>query len=135
MRPSPRDFLTNLVLKSNHTIRLDSELVNRKGGGWIIYLTAMTSESIQLLSMLTSSNPEFVFRLIRQKMPRKQEELPTGEKLKRFEDIEITIDKGDATDNEVADILAEISIIYRMTGGSGINFELAEMLQLEIEPV
>lgn len=39
------------------------------------------------------------------------------------EDIEITIDKGAASSEMVADLLSNISLLYRLDGGSGINFE------------
>jgi len=37
--------------------------------------------------------------------------------------IGISIDQGSASDDKIAELLADISILYRMMGGSGINFE------------
>jgi len=41
-----------------------------------------------------------------------------------FDALELIIDRGDAPDEKIADLLADFSILYRMHGGSGINFEL-----------
>lgn len=38
--------------------------------------------------------------------------------------ITINVKKGDASPEVIADLLSEISILYRKTGGSGINFSL-----------
>jgi transcriptional regulator with XRE-family HTH domain len=48
-----------------------------------------------------------------------------------FSDFELIIDRGDAPDEKIADLLADFSILYRMLGGSGINFELTDVLTLK----
>ena len=47
--------------------------------------------------------------------------------------IKLLIDNADAPPDEIADFLSELSILYRMMGGSGINFELEDVLQLKAE--
>jgi len=37
--------------------------------------------------------------------------------------LNITVNQGSAPDEAVSDILSDLSVLYRMTGGSGINFE------------
>ncbi|MBW4888481.1 hypothetical protein KXQ82_02090 [Mucilaginibacter sp. HMF5004] len=38
--------------------------------------------------------------------------------------ISIILDRGTANDSDIADILSDISLLYKMKGGSGVNFEL-----------
>jgi hypothetical protein len=46
--------------------------------------------------------------------------------------LKITIDKGDTPDDDVAELLSDLSILYRMMGGSGITFETTEVEILTI---
>jgi len=55
-----------------------------------------------------------------------QEEQPEYTKLNTVP-ITIAIDPGSASQELVADILSDISILYRLSGGSGINFSLLEI--------
>lgn len=48
----------------------------------------------------------------------------------RFEGLEILIDPGSATDEEVAEVLSRFSYIYELVGGSGIDFRLADARSL-----
>jgi len=47
------------------------------------------------------------------------------EGLKKFsgkEKLEITVSPGTATSEQIGELLAEISILYRMMGGAGLTF-------------
>ncbi|MBL4675027.1 MAG: hypothetical protein JKY70_02300 [Mucilaginibacter sp.] len=44
--------------------------------------------------------------------------------------LQFIIDQGDASNEAIADILSDLSILYRMKGGSGINFETTGILSL-----
>lgn len=41
-------------------------------------------------------------------------------------DIALLIDPGDATAEELAELFTEVSILYRMIGGSGVSFVIAD---------
>ncbi|WP_118975751.1 hypothetical protein [Taibaiella koreensis] len=45
--------------------------------------------------------------------------------------VDVDIDRGTASDEQIADILSELSLLNRMMGGSGINFELTGIFNLE----
>ncbi|MES2702662.1 MAG: hypothetical protein V4649_08490 [Bacteroidota bacterium] len=47
------------------------------------------------------------------------------------ESLQIIIDQGNADDDIVSELLAELSYLYRMTGGSGINFEFDGILKTQ----
>ena len=47
--------------------------------------------------------------------------------------LEVIIDKGTAPESDVADLLSNLSILYRMMGGSGINFENKGVLTVKAE--
>ena len=44
----------------------------------------------------------------------------------------VSVDQCSASDDDVAELLADISVLYRMMGGSGINFEAAGIQQLTV---
>lgn len=44
----------------------------------------------------------------------------------KFKPITVLCEPGDAPDEEIADFLAEVSVLYRMISGSGISFELTD---------
>jgi len=44
------------------------------------------------------------------------------EKYTGREQLQITVSPGTATPEQIGELLAEISILYRMMGGSGLNF-------------
>ncbi|MEM6552534.1 MAG: hypothetical protein AAF750_10470 [Planctomycetota bacterium] len=48
----------------------------------------------------------------------------------RFEGLEVLIDPGTASDQEVAGVLSRISHIYELMGGSGVSFTLADARNL-----
>lgn len=47
--------------------------------------------------------------------------------------LSVFFDPGSASDNDIVEILSDISILYRMMGGSGINFENADIIHLQNE--
>lgn len=47
----------------------------------------------------------------------------------------ITVDCGDAAPEEIAELLADLSLLYRRVGGSGIDFSLSELHLLAPEEV
>ncbi len=60
------------------------------------------------------------------------ENVPAYKRRQRPESLFITIDKGNTPDEEIATLLAEISLLYRMSGGSGINFEIQGIDTLQV---
>lgn len=44
----------------------------------------------------------------------------------------LTIDKGSTPDEEIAELLSEISVLYRIMSGSGINFEIQGIDTLQV---
>lgn len=59
----------------------------------------------------------------------------TNNNVLKFDKLKILIQQADATDEEIADILSDISILYRMMGGSGIVFEPNDIHELNFELV
>lgn len=54
--------------------------------------------------------------------------------LEELADLELVIDAGTASDQQIADVLSDLSLLYRAVGGSGINFTLSGVYELsEIE--
>ena len=50
-----------------------------------------------------------------------------------FKSIKIFVHQADAPESEIAEFLAELSLLYRMMGGEGINFELDALLKYKKE--
>ena len=55
-----------------------------------------------------------------------------GDELGQLHPLKLIIDQGTAPDEVVADILSDISILYRLQGGSGINFELEGVISMAL---
>jgi DNA-binding GntR family transcriptional regulator len=48
--------------------------------------------------------------------------------------LAVTLDPGSATAEELAELLAEISTLYRLVGGSGVDFTVTEVREGVAEP-